>query len=235
VKPVFASGLPISVFGGQTGLAKLKLLNTSSNRFLGAATVSLYASADGSVSTDDTLITSVTVFNLKLDPGKSKSVKVRFAYPDTMPDGLYDVVAQVRAGGGASQTEGPAAVAIEAPNVDLSTAFADGDVIALDPASSQQTATITVLNAGNVVADGNYALKLYASITGAVDDSSELLTTVSTKRLRLKPGQSKTFRVRFSAPDFLLPGTYDLIAVASSSTQPADANADNDTAVALTG
>jgi hypothetical protein len=33
----------------------------------------------------------------------------------------------------------------------------------------------------------------------------------------------------------LLPGSYELIAVAISSTQPADVNASNDTAVAETG
>jgi hypothetical protein len=235
VKPVFGSSLPISVFGGQSGLVKLKLVNTSSSRFLGAATLSLYASDDGSVSTDDTEITKVTVFSLKLAPGKSKSVKVRFAYPSGMPDGLYEIVAQTRAGGGASQTDGPAAVAITAPSVDLSTAFADGALIDLDPASSQQTATVTVLNAGNVSADGNFELRLYASSSGAIDDASQLLATVPTRRLVLKPGQSKSIRVRFAAPSALQAGTYDLIAVATASTQPADVNAANNTAVAHTG
>jgi uncharacterized membrane protein len=235
VKPIFATGLPISVFGGQSGLVKLKLLNTSSSKFFGAASLSLYASQDGSVSTDDTEITTITVFNLKLDTGKSKSVKLRFAYPDGLADGRYEIVAQARAGGGISQTESPAAVTIAEPNVDLATTFADGALIDLNPASSQQTATVTVLNAGNVPADGNFEVRLYASTTGTVDDSSQLLATVPARRLKLKAGQSKSIRIRFTAPAALVAGSYDLIAVATSTTQPADANADNDTAVAQTG
>jgi len=214
---------------------KLKLLNTSSSRFLGAASVSLYASEDGSVSTDDTPVTTLTVFNLKLEPGKANSVKLRFAYPDGLAEGLYEIVAQTRAGGGASQTEGPAAVLIAEPTVDLATAFATGALIDLNPASSQQTATVDVLNAGNVAADGNFQVRLYASTTGTVDDSAQLLATVPARRLKLKPGQSKSIRVRFTAPPALLPGSYELIAVATSSTQPADVNAANDTAVAETG
>jgi uncharacterized membrane protein len=216
-------------------VVKLKLLNASASRFLGAASVSLYASGDGSVSTDDAQLTTLTVFNLKLDSGRSKSVKLRFAYPDTVPDGLYEILAQTHAGGGTSQTDGPAAVAIAAPMVDLATTFADGALIDLNPASSQQTATVSILNVGNIPADGNFQLKLYASTTGSVDDSSLLLATVPARRLKLKPGQSKSFRIRFTAPAVLLPGTYQLIAVATSSTQPGDVNAANDTAVAQTG
>ena len=227
--------MPGSAFAGQSGQVKLKLRNTSSTRFVGDAAVSLYASQDALVSTDDTEITTLTVSNLKLEPGKSKNVKLRFAYPGGLSNGLYDIVAETRAGGGTSQADAPGAIAIAAPNVDLSATFANGPLIDLDPASPQQTATVTVLNQCNVAADGSLELRLYASTSGAVDDDAQLLATVPARRLKLKPDQSKAIRIRFAAPPALTAGSYDLIAVATANTAPADVNVANNRAVARTG
>ena len=97
-------------------------------------------------------------------------------------------------------------------------------------AGKNGTATVTVQNLGNETATGTLILNLYASADGSIDSSSQVLTTLPNVKIKLKPGHTMTFHVRFVAPADQLPGTYGLVASIDSSTQLADANPDNDIA-----
>ena len=93
---------------------------------------------------------------------------------------------------------------------------------------------MNIQNTGNITARGTVDLKLYASADGVVDSNDQLLVDLPTKQINLKPGKSITIKVHFVAPLGLAAGSYKLIAQAASATSPADANPDNDSAVATT-
>ena len=121
------------------------------------------------------------------DPAKAKTAKLKFAFPSDLPDGNYEILAEAHAGGGTSVTEASSGLAIGAAKVDLSAVFADGQVIAVDGAGAQEAVTVTILNGGNVPADGTVDVKLYASTDDSGDvDNAQLLATVPAKKLKLK-------------------------------------------------
>jgi hypothetical protein len=92
---------------------------------------------------------------------------------------------------------------------------------------------VRVTNAGNIAANGSVTIKLYASSDGALDATDPILVTIPAKSIHLKPGKSKTFRVRFTAlsdPG----GAYNLIAATTPTLPSADQDASNDVAVIAT-
>ena len=97
----------------------------------------------------------------------------------------------------------------------------------------RRSIAVTITNKGNVTADGQLTLNLYASADGTLDAADELLATLL-ETLNLKAGQSVTFHIRFRFPDALTGGSYDLIASASSTVQPTDTNTGDKAAVLAT-
>jgi len=124
-------------------------------------------------------------------------------------------------------------VAIAAPHVDLSTTFANGSTIRINP-GGLTTAAVTIRNEGNVTATGTLGLNLYASANSTLDIADTLLATLPLRRVRLRPGQSMTLRVPFSDRLTDPPGTYDLIADPAPALQLPDADPSNDVAVVTT-
>jgi hypothetical protein len=91
---------------------------------------------------------------------------------------------------------------------------------------------VTIQNLGNVIASGTLNLSLYASTSQTLDTSAAtLLTAVQGHAIHILPGHSIKIRLTFQAPSNLTAGSYDLIASAASTTQPADTDAANDVAV----
>lgn len=232
----FVNAPRVNVIGGDSGSLRLRITNSGSTRFTGPVSITLYASTDQTLTSDATQITTVTLTKVNLRAGGSRTVNVKFDYPTTLSDGSYYLIASIDETGtntapANAVTGTPANVA--AANVDLSTTFNSTQPITVSPGQND-TAIVTIQNVGNVTASGTVDLSLYASTDGAIDSSSEFLTSIPTHAIHIRPGKSITFRVKFVAPTDLSAGTYQLIASTSSSTNPSDSNSSNDVAAADT-
>jgi subtilase family serine protease len=230
---VFTTSAPVSVIGGASGYLKLRLTNTAGTRFTGPITITLYASSDSALSSNDASVVALTLPKVTLRAGASKVVKLKFSYPSGVADGSYYFVASVDATGTntAPATAATAATtSIAAPTVDLSTTFGGGQSVRVTPGKGG-TATVTIQNQGNVMASGTINLDLYASTGSTLDSSAQILTSIANRTIHLRAGRSMTFHVHFVAPQGQAGGTYNLIASVTSSTQPSDGNASNDVAV----
>ena len=173
---------------------------------------------------------------MNLKPGGSKNVTVRFTRPDGLATGDYDYIAAATADGtntAAAEAVTAAPVAIEAPVVDLSTAFADEQPIHVNPGRPSR-ALVTVTNDGNVTAAGTLGLTLYASSDATLDAGDTVLTELPTKKVHLRAGKAMKLRVRFTSPEGLAAGSYVVIASVTPTVQPADDNGTNDVAVTET-
>jgi uncharacterized membrane protein len=223
------------MIAGQSGSLKLRLTNTGGYRYTGPVNVTVFASADASVSADDASVATASLPQVSFQPGGSKRLKVKLSFPTTLPNGAYYFVAQVAA----TQSETvPAETATVSPlqiapaHADLAATF--GDVpIRVDP-GRDASATVILQNLGNVTATGALDLGVYASTDANYDVLDQLLASVPTRTLNLKPGRSVRLRLHFTAPADLLAGSYDVLAVSTPATTPADTNPSNDVAVATT-
>jgi len=232
ISGTLAGSLPATAVSGQAGTLALTLTNISDTSFNGPVTVTLYASSDGTLSTDSTFITTLSVTNLAEKLGGKHTLKLNFDYPTAL-FGSYFLIASIAA----TETNTtnatavtPASIEIIPPTVDLAVAFAGGKPIAVDP-DKTEIATITVTNLGNVTASGALNLALYASTDGVLDSSDTLLSTITGRKIKIAAGKSTSIRVKFKAPADEVGGTYDLIGSIIPTTTPPDTNSSNDNAV----
>jgi subtilase family serine protease len=234
---VFLSSPPDSVMGGTSGSVRLRITNVSGSSFDGPVTVNVYLSTDGSATSGDTLLTTLTIPVLKLKAGASKVEKLKLTYPSTLDTGSYFLTAAIDATktNTADATVSTArTISVAKPSVDLATVFSDGPAISVSPGDHEST-SITIENLGNVNAVGTLNLNLYESPDGTLDTTVDpLLGSLSGRKINLRPGHSMTFKVQFLTPTGQAPGTYKIVALATSNTQPADSNSNNDSAVAST-
>jgi subtilase family serine protease len=219
---------------GDSGSVRLVLNNTSNSKYTGSVQIDLYASTDGTLSSDDTLIGTVTLSKVSLAPGGSRAVKVGYTLPADMSGGNYSLIASAAATADANTANAtvttPTAINIAAQNLDLAAAFAASQAVAVTPGQRRGVA-ITITNLGNVTAIGNIALNLYASNGTTLNAATQqLLASVPARKIKLKPGKSITLFVAFTAPQQAA-GTYNLIASISPSTQLVDSNGTNNVAV----
>jgi hypothetical protein len=147
------------------------------------------------------------------------------AFP-TVADGAYYILAQVtEPGGGSAVAAAEATVAVAAPFVDLSGAFASPALAALKR-GQKATVLVSVTNAGNTPARGRVELTLAVSGDAAAGADDRVVATV-TKKVNFKPGATRTLRLKFAPPDDLAAGNYFLVAgidAANAFTEPDEAN-----------
>ncbi len=234
IAAVFPRNPPNSVVEGSRGSLKLRLRNTGSTLYSGPLTVTLYASTDGTVSSEDTQITVQTLSNINLNGLASKTVSLQFTYPDGITPGSYSLVAAVEAIAAAGSAPNDAVTASEVsivpPAVDLATTFSADQPITVNPGQREKVA-VTLTNNGNVAAGGTLGLGLYASADQTLDISDPLLASIANRKIGIRAGHSITLHIHFVAPVNEAGGAYNLIASATSNTHPADVNAQNDLAV----
>jgi hypothetical protein len=219
---------------GDSGSVRVMLNNTSDARYTGPVQIDLFASTDGTLSSDDTLIGTVTLNRVSLASGASRTVKVNYTLPADMSGGNYSLIASAAASADANTADAivttPTAINVAAANSDLAATFAASQGVAVTPGQKREVA-IKVTNLGNVTAIGTVALNLYASNGTTLNAASQqLLASVPARKIKLKPGKSITLFVAFTAPAQAA-GTYNLIASINPSTQLVDSNATNNLAV----
>ncbi len=225
---------PDSVVGGAAGKLAVRLTNTGTVAFSGPVTVTLYASTDGTVANQDGTLTTLTIKSVKLKAGTSRTVTLTFKYPSTgLATGDYFLVASADATATDTQSTSAATtnpVAINAPAVDLSVAFANTAAVAVTQGKKGKAA-LRIDNLGNVVASGTVTVTLTAVST--VDGSTETVTAV-TKKAKIAAGKSLALSLPFTAPLDMTPGDYTLVATITSTTTVTDTNTANDTATTNT-
>jgi len=182
-----------------------------------------------------TLCTQPVTKPVRLNPGRSRNVVVKFAYPDSLENGDYFLLARADAGGAVAEKDetnnvaaSPAAVNISQPFVDLSGAF---QVVRPIGAPVRQVgATLLVRNDGNVAVNGPVTLSLLASTDAIADDADVSLGTVF-RTLRIKPNSARRLSFRLPLPSGMAAGTYHVIArIDSTSTVTESDETNNDAA-----
>ena len=227
------STLPATVIGGDRGTILLDVTNSGATRFHGPVTVTLDASTDTTLSSDDTQITTITLANLTLASGASRTLRLHFSYPAGLADQQYYVIASTTAvgtGTAAAEAITPTPVEIVPATVDFAASFPASQPILVTP-GQEASVLVTVKNPGNSTAIGTLGLNLYASVSGLLDGAAQLLAAIPGRKVIVHANGTVTFRVHFAAPAGKVGGTYSLLASAVSSTIPADGNASNNVAV----
>jgi glucose/arabinose dehydrogenase len=226
--------LPAATVKGAPGRTRVRVTNTgSAATAAGGVKVVLFVSPDPYLDPEDPPVTSVTK-NLRLAPGKSANVAVRFNFPDVV-DGAYYLLAYADADKGVSEHDEAnnvaattAPVTLAAPFVDLSPSLAQ---VGVKPGPARRgTATLLVRNAGNVPASGFLGVELRASSDTTPDAGDPLLLGVS-RPVKLKAGGSKRLRLTFVLPQGLAAGSYYVTAATNLTGAAHDANAGNNAAV----
>ena len=123
------------MIAGQDGLLKLRLTNTGGYRYAGPVNVTVFASADAIVSSDDASIATASLPQASFRPGASKRLKLKLSFPASLPDGAYYFVAQVAATDTQTVpavTATPSAMQIAPAHADLAATFGDSP-IRVDP------------------------------------------------------------------------------------------------------
>jgi hypothetical protein len=226
--------LPVSVIGGEAGALKLDLTNISNSTFLGPVSVTLYASTDGTLSSDDTAIATYTFAKVGAKASHTTDEILKFDYPTDLT-GSYYLIASITATGtdtASNDAVTSKAVSITPPTVDLAATFTSTAPVKINPGHNAST-IITITNDGNVTASGTLDLALYASADGILAASDPLLSSITGRKIKIGAGKSIKIKVVFESPDDLVGGTFDLTASITSNTAPADSNASNN--IATTG
>ena len=233
--------LPTAVVTGQRGNVRVLVTNQGDAPVAAPRTspvaVRLLASADAVLDGSDVEIASVAR-PMRLLPGRSRPMPMRFVYPTTLADGPYYLLTQVDAtnvvtegneGNNVGATAAP--ITIAAPFVDLVPtvvgAPVPGGVLGI---GRRANVPVTVANNGNVAASGLLQVDLFAS-ADAVADASDLPLASVTRRVKLKNGKSRPIRVAFLVPANLPAGSYFITATIDQPNAIPESNDANNTAV----
>ncbi len=215
----FQSTPAASVINGDLGTLKLKVINTSGARVASsAATVTIYASSDAILSTDDIPLATLSLGKVNLRNGGSRKLKAKFHYLAGL-SGSYDLIAAVDlAGSGANPAVGVTStqVTVGAPSVQLAATFSTVGPILVRPGHSAG-ATLTLQNLGNAVASGAASFVVYVSSTPTVDGSALPVAVPAPRKVQLRPGRTLPIKVRFKAPLGRPGGSYFVVVAVTPS------------------
>jgi subtilase family serine protease len=170
-------------------------------------------------------------------PDAVKQINVRFTYPQVQ-DGSYFVLAQVDAGNVIVEQDESNNVRASFDSVGLSTPFVDL-VPTLSPFTfvrsrvNPHDATITIRNTGNITAAGDITVALTA-VSDVTPNPGERPVGTLPLRVNLKPGQRKTFRLRFAFPLEFQRGTYRLVATVDAANAIAERDETNNRVISQT-
>ena len=234
IEATIVSTLPGFAVGSTAGSMTLRLFNTTLDAFSGPVSVALYATPDGSISSTDTPFAIVTLKKVAIAGETAKLVVVHFRYPTSLPNGSYQFAAAVtatEAGTAPAKTVASNAVTIVAPVIDLSAKPLLSKIVVRR--GHRKLIALRITNNGNFVASGDLMVNLYASTDQTLDLSDPFIRGI-TKAIRLLPGHSMLMKLGFRAPSSLTPGSYNVIAAASSTTRPPDVNSNDKVVVIAT-
>jgi hypothetical protein len=234
-------GLPPSVVGGSNkGAVRVQVTNSGDTAVAGVMQVVLAARPVGqTTSAQDTVIATTPAKPIRLRPGQSRFIPIKFTYP-AVTDGQYTLVATadsanaVPEGNETNNTGASAtAVTIAAPFVDLSAAAIGSPTRGTISIGRRSSIPITIENLGNVPATGLLNINFYASTDGTIGAGDILLGTIS-RPLKLKAGARKVIKASGLIDAALPPGTYFIGATINQPAVITETSAANNTVVSAT-
>jgi hypothetical protein len=204
---------PTEVIGGARASLVVNVQDQGNDPAAGGATVTVYLSADSTLSSDDSPVGHVSG-TIKLSPGvKKRTFKLKFVYPTSLTDGAYYVLAQVLSPtipDAAPATDVAAtafAVPVAQPFVSIAGQFHGAAVVT----AKMISITISLTNQGNVAAKGTAQLQIFASTDTALDAGDTALNAQTPERVHIKSNGTGTIRIRlkrtpgsFSGDDYIL-------------------------------
>ena len=227
------TGPAATAVGGTTAVAKVRITNGGTTAFSGPATVALYPSDSATVvAAQDVPIGSVSTKALRLKPGKSAVVAVKYTYPVGLASGTYHLVAAVTGDAtlAPALAAAPTTVAFTAASVDLAAVIvAPAAGVVVNP-GKRSTVAVRVTNTGNVTADGTVTARVLSSVSGTVGST---LGSSPTRRVKIRAGRSAVVRVTITAPANSPAGSYDVVAAIATAFTPTDNNPADDTSAAV--
>lgn len=191
------------------GAVAFAIANNTEAAFAGPVTFAAFASDDTRQDASDVQLVAVTR-NLKLKAGASRTMRLKFQFPQTIPAGEKNVLVTAAADGTLDMAVGPA-VSVQAPFVRLTGLPAAAP--AARPLAFGRPARFAVplQNDGNVPTTktpATYTLVVSRDETAA----DELFQTTATGRISLKPGASKPQRLSATfPPGAFAAGSYTLL------------------------
>ena len=221
------TGVTGPAVGGGRGVARVRLTNVGTAPSAGSATlgVSLATADVPGVGMSVPITVAPATIPVRLRPGQSRTVAVRFDFPDPAGDGTRYVLATLTGPDAvAGVTTASPAVAYRAASVDLSATAA----AAKGHAGKRATVVLRVHNAGSVTAAGTVSFGL--SLAGGSLAAAVTLPAV-TRPVSVRAGATKAVAVPFTVPAGLAAGTYKVTVTLSPTTSPADGTAADKTVV----
>ena len=228
--------IPTAVVGGSKGRLKLIVTNQGDAPVVAPKTAPVSILLQAVPTTPGTPTDIVTVTRpLKLKPGKSRPVPIKFLYPAGVPDGTYNLVATVDTtsavaeGNETNNTATTAApVTIAAPFVDLTAAVGAPARGAL-AIGRRASVPVILTNGGNVPASGLATVDMFASADNLIGGDTPLATV--TRKLKLKNGKARPVRLSFLVPADLPAGSYFIVTSVDTQNAIAESNESNNTAI----
>jgi hypothetical protein len=208
VVPTFGTvSLPPMVVAGSKFAARVPVVITNQGSAIkGGVAINFYADTGTSLDGNQVLITSLKR-QVSLKTGQRQAINFNIrSFPPTLPDGTYHLLAEV------IDPFGATSVLATTQTVQVAAAFIEPVVSAgsVVPASialgKSGSILVTVTNDGNVSASG-VDVTLSPSADGVTPVAGVMLGTVRSGT-KIKPSQSKRFRLHFKVTDALATGIY---------------------------
>jgi hypothetical protein len=231
VAPAFVGQLPAALPAVGDTRITVRLTDTGTAKANESAVIRVFASTDSALDSSDLLLATM-VKNIHLGPKDSTNVVVDVPSPTTLPDGPYELLAQV---------DGTSVVAVSSKPVVYQNPFSDVAVefvsvpsrpVEIDgPAAGCRSATVDVVETGNTSIRGKVNLSFYLSSDAVLDSSDALLATVTDKTIVEKSGGKTPVSFRVTVPPGTTVGGYFLFAVVTPGSGIVDSNSVNNTAI----
>jgi len=225
---------PTSFLAGASCSLRVRITNSGNSVAKGAAKLTAFASADGTLATTDELIapTSGGAVKLNLKPRASAIVNIRFAVPLDLAAGTYRIGAWVDSSNAIAETNemnntassGP--VMISMPFQSIKGTFSD-TLPPLLTRGRNATIAVSAANLGNISIGGKMSLSFTSATDEEFDDGNTSLGTVTIPRVKIAPGHHSVFRVSLRIPADAGTGQRFVAVILSSS----DSGGATDTAV----
>jgi Tol biopolymer transport system component len=230
--PTLSGTLPPAAIAGGKVKARpvVTIANAGPDAFAGPVTVTLFVSTDQALDNADLVASRSITRKVKLKAGQAKTLRIPLNSLPDVPDGSYFLLAQLDPGqtGDTNSDNNVTAFAqpivLAAPFVDLTGVFA-GSPTGFS-AGKKTAVAINVTNAGNIAAAG--ATSVVVTATPVAGGAPVTLATVPAK-LKLKPGKSKTLKLKVVPPADLVAGSYTLGGTINASNQIAESDVTNNT------
>lgn len=185
--------------------ALISVTNTGDFMVNGLVGVQLFASLDTTLDSNDFLIGEQLGKPMKLRPGQSKIIRLKYTVPAGVPTGNYHLLTQVLTSFADSNPSNnifaaTATTTISQPFIDMGVSYGATQLV-VSP-GQQTAASVVVTNNGNIDFKGTYTLQVYASMDptlitspSSLDAQPVVIGKLVSLPLRLHPHQSKVITI----------------------------------------